>query len=80
MAGIDDEVKAFELLRAMLEANHMNQWVVIHEQKLIDTYDSFEGAADDAVQRFGRGPFLIRQVGALPARLPVSVLYHPPEY
>jgi hypothetical protein len=43
---------------------------------LIGTYETFDQAARDAVRRFGRGPYLIRQVGSSPITLPESVMYH----
>lgn len=75
MADLDAEIRSFERMLPKLEAEHMGRWVLIHNSQLIDTFDSFELAADDAVRRFGRGPFLIRQVGALPDSLPVSVVF-----
>ena len=61
MSELDQELKAFEAMKADLEEHHMGKWVVI--------------------RRFGRGPFLIRQLGAPPASLPASVLYRPvPEH
>lgn len=75
MGDIDSEIKAFEGMRSELEAKHLGEWVLVHDGKLIGLFESFELAADDAVQKFGRGPFLIRQVGAPPATLPISVMY-----
>jgi hypothetical protein len=75
MSDINDEVRAFQSMRARLESEHMGEWVVIHDGKLIGTFATFESAADDAVRKFGRGPFLIRQVGAPPTTLPVSVMF-----
>ena len=43
----------------------------------IGVYDAFETAAKEAVGHFGRGPYLIRQVGAPPVVLPASVMYRP---
>ena len=48
MSELDQELKAFEAMKADLEEHHMGKWVVI--------------------RRFGRGPFLIRQLGAPPLR------------
>jgi hypothetical protein len=75
MADLDSEILAFERMRPRLEAECMHRWVLIHGGDLINSYDSFDLAADDAVRRFGRGPFLIRQVGAQPDALPVSVVF-----
>jgi hypothetical protein len=75
MPDIDKEIAAYETMREDLEAHHMGDWVVIRDGKLIGTYGSFDNAANDAVSKFGRGPYLIRQVGAPPISLPVSVVY-----
>ena len=76
MSTITEEIKAFEKMQSQLEADHMGLWVLIHDGALIDAYQSFEDAADEAVRRFGSGPFLIRQVGAAPKTLPISLMYH----
>lgn len=75
MAVIDTELAAYEGMRAQLESEHMGKWVVVQDGKLVGTYDSFEAAAEDAVRKFGRGPYLIRQVGAPSITLPASVMY-----
>ena len=75
MADVDIEIAAYESMRDELEAHHMGQWVLIYEKKLIGTFGSFDDAATKAVECFGRGPYLIRQVGAPPVVLPASVAY-----
>lgn len=60
-----------------LEEKHMGKWVLFHSDALVGVYESFESTAQDAVQRFGRGPYLIRQVGASSLTLPASVMYRP---
>ena len=77
MATLKDEIAAYERMRNDLEVEHLGKWVVMHHEKLVGTYESFEAAAEDAVQNFGRGPYLIRQVGAPPLVLPASVQYRP---
>jgi hypothetical protein len=73
--GLELEIEAYAAMRERLEAKHTGKWVVLKDRKLIDLYDSFELAAQNAVQRFGRGPYLIRQVGAQPVVLPASLMY-----
>ncbi len=81
MSELDQELRAFEAMKADLEEHHMGKWVVIRDGQLVDAFDTLDAAATEAVRRFGRGPFLIRQVGAPPASLPASVLYRPvPEH
>ena len=77
MTMLSDQISAYEKMRNVLETDHFGKWVVFHNGELVDTYESFEAAADDAIRKFGRGPYLIRQVGAGPATLPASVLYGP---
>ena len=77
MATLRNEIAAYERMRNDLEVDHLGQWVVVHDEKLVGTYESVEKAADDAVQRFGRGPYLIRRIGAPPLVLPASVQYRP---
>ena len=78
MDELQAEIDAFEQMRAKLEDEHMDQWVLFHGRSLVRVHPSFEAAADDGVRQFGRGPFLIRQVGAPPMTLPTSVVYHRP--
>ena len=76
MEDIDTEIAAYETMRAELELHHMGEWIVMRDGKVVGTYASFENAASDAVSRFGRGPYLIRQIGAPPITLPASVMYN----
>jgi hypothetical protein len=77
MAELDNDIAAFERMRTTLEGHHMGKWVVVHSGELTGAFDSFDHAAAEAVRLFGRGPYLIRQVGAPPMTLPASVMYHP---
>lgn len=73
MAELSREIAAYRAMKADLEAASLGKWAVVHDEELAGTFDSFEAAADDAVKRFGRGPYLIRQIGAPPMSLPASV-------
>ena len=77
MSRLKEEIAAYEEMRNDLEIEHLGKWVIVYNKELAGIYDSFELAAEDAVKRFGRGPYLIRKVGAPPITLPVSVLYRP---
>ena len=72
---LDREIAAFNAMRDELERDHLYEWVVFHDEQLINTYEDFQDAAAEAVRRFGRGPYLFRQVGAPPLTLPASVTY-----
>jgi hypothetical protein len=69
------EIAAFNVVRADLERQHNGKWVVFHDEALAGVYDSFEAAAEAAVRQFGRGPYLIRQVGSSEIVLPASIMY-----
>ena len=77
MGSLDKDIAVFDKMREKLEAANMGQWALIHNQKLIGTFDSFDGAAQEAVRQFGKGPYLIREIGATKPTLPASVLYQP---
>jgi hypothetical protein len=77
MPDLDSEIAVYETMRDELEAHHMGEWVVMRNGEVVSIYDSFEKAANDAVAKFGRGPYLIRQVGAPPVVMPASVMYRP---
>ncbi len=71
------EIAAYEDMRNTLETDHLGKWVIVHDEKLVALHDTFEAAAEEAMGRFGAGPYLIRQVGAGPITLPASALYNP---
>lgn len=73
--AIDREIVAYEQMKAELERHHRGKWVIVYSGQLAGAFDTFTAAASDARRQFGRGPFLIRQVGAPPIRLPASVLF-----
>lgn len=72
MTLLSSDIAAYEEMRDVLEVDHFGKWVVVHNEQLVETYDDFQAAAEEAVRRFGRGPYLIRQVGASPMKLPAS--------
>ncbi len=73
---LSNEIAAYEGVRGELETDYLGKWVIVHHEKVVGLYDTFEQAADYAVERFGRGPYLIREVGAAPITLPASVIYN----
>ena len=75
MADIKKDIEFYDSIKNDLELQKTGKWVLIHNQKVIDTYDSFEKSAEQAVGKFGRGPYLIRQIGRLPLVLPASVAF-----
>ena len=76
MIELDREIAAYDTMRADLENHHMGEWALVFDGKLIGAFPSFDEAAQLAVQDFGRGPYLIRQIGAPPVTMPASVVYN----
>ena len=70
-----DEIAAYDRMRDVLETQHLGKWVVIRDGEIQASCDSFQDAARHAMRRFGRGPYLIRRVGAGPMSLPPSLSY-----
>ena|ERR1035437_1012922 len=76
VSNIDDEIAAFDQMRETLEKHHFGKFVVIRDRILVGAFDTIDTAAREAAQRFGAGPYLIRQVGA-PTSVPLpSSLAH----
>jgi len=73
MTTLQNDIAIYDAMRAELEAAHLGKWVVIYDGKLDAVFGDFSEAASEAVRKFGRGPYLIRQVGAPPVSLPVSL-------
>ena len=55
--------------------DHNGDWIVIFDRKVSGYFESMEEATRHAVATHGRGPYLIRQVGAPPITLPTSAIY-----
>lgn len=77
MTDLTKEIAAYESMSNDLETDHFGKWALVYDEGLVSVFDTLEDAAEEAVERFGRGPYLIRQIGAPPVTLPASVLYHP---
>jgi hypothetical protein len=75
MTTLMDEIAAYETIRSELETAHLGEWAVVKGGLVSGLFKDFQTAAKEAVSRFGRGPYLIRQIGAPPATLPVSVVF-----
>lgn len=58
------DIAAFERTNAELRQYYNGKFVVFHDGQLQGSFDSFDGAAREAIRRFRGSPFLIRQVGA----------------
>ncbi len=75
MLELSRQIAAYEKMQPTLEMDHFGEWAVFYDEELVGTYKSVEVAIDNASHRFGRGPYLIRQIGAAPIALPTSLPY-----
>ena len=66
MPLLDREIATYERLCDSLEAEHYLWWAVIRGETYVGAYPTFDDALQEAVRRFGRGPYLIREIGAPP--------------
>ena len=71
---LQENIAAYEELSDYLETALLGKWVVFHNRELVESFDDFQDAAAEAVKQFGRGPYLIRQVGATAHRFPTSLM------
>jgi hypothetical protein len=76
MSPINDEIQAYESMQPRLEAEHMGEWILMRDRRVIGLFPSFETAAAEGLRLFGRTSYLVREIGAEPIRLPVSVIHH----
>lgn len=72
---LETEIQAFDLKEAEFEKTYPGKFVVFHGAEFVGAWDTLDAAATAAVTRFGRGPYLIRQVGVPAPVLPASVLF-----
>ena len=77
MSALGDDITAYDQARSELEANHLGEWVVFHSGSFVGVYPDFENAASEAVERFGEGPYLIRQVGVEAIQLSSAMIFRP---
>lgn len=77
MKKLSQQIKAYEKRKDELEADYFGRWVIFHDEEFVGDYSDFQEAAQQAVEQFGRGPYLIRKVGEGPLQLPASLLYRP---
>lgn len=65
MVALSKEIAAYKRKWDVVEGDQLGGWALVHDERLVGSFNSLESAAKLAVGWFGRGPYLIRQVGAL---------------
>ena len=75
---LDNDIKKFCEMSDELNQYHADKFILVFEGRFISSFDTFDNAARYAVKNFGKGPYLIRQVGApTEMSMPASVKYRP---
>lgn len=77
VAGLDADIAAFDRMRGELETRWPRAWVLFCDGRFIDAFADFEAAATVAVERYDRGPYLIRQVGVEAVQLSGGMVFRP---
>lgn len=73
---LKEEIKTFDSMKDKLLADYYGKYVIIHDSKFVDSFDTFDTAAREAIKQFGNGPYLIRQVTERPPMsMPTSVAF-----
>ena len=77
-SSLNDNIKAFINMSEELNQHYAGKFVIIYDGNFVASYDSFDNAARAAIERYGKGPYLIRQIGA-PTEMPMpaSIAYRP---
>ena len=74
MLELSRQIAAYEKIQSDLETDHFGKWAVFYDEELVGIYDTDREAVGTAIERFGRGPYLIRQVGVIPVPPLASVI------
>ena len=75
--GLGSEIEAYAEQKEELERNHPGKWIVFRDRQVVKVFDSFADADDWVLDTYGRGPCLVRKVGASPPVLPSSLWPRP---
>lgn len=71
--SLDENIRAYESMKAQLKADKERRWVVFFDGVLRGDFATDSEAIAFAARNWGRGPYLIRQVGRPPFIAPSSI-------
>ncbi len=60
---LEKEIHRYEKMREELERLYNGKYVVLRGDTLLGIFDDLDSAAQAAIEKYGRGPYLIRQIG-----------------
>ena len=74
--ALEKNLEAFRREADDMKRHHLGKWVLFHEGEFINAFDTLDNVASEAVRRYGRGPYLIKQVGdPEEMKMPASVMF-----
>jgi hypothetical protein len=73
--SLEQELATLDREKDRLEKEHRGKFALIRGDEVIGTFDTFDAAAEEALRRFGQGPYLIRQIGEESMSLPPALAY-----
>jgi len=76
---LEQEIARYGQLGADAQ-RYKGKWVLISGDTVAGFFESFASAAIEATRKYGRGPYLIREVGVEDVVLPASVVYSLPKH
>ncbi len=76
---LEKELATYKKMRPELLKHHLGKHAVIHGDTFVGAFDTFDAAAREAINQFGDGPYLIREVKELEPQMPMpaSVAFRP---
>jgi len=72
--ALEREIRAFEARQEELAMHYHRKFVLFRGDDFAGAFDDFDAAAREAIRRYGRGPYLIRQVGVPTEYVPAALL------
>lgn len=72
---LQKEIAAYEKIEPELRKTQTGKYALVKGDELVGTFDSFDAAASEGLQRFGDEDFLIRQIGVPLSSLSPAILY-----
>jgi hypothetical protein len=64
--ALTENISEYKRLHERLEREHHDEYARVREGALVGVFADFDKAAGEALKRFGKGPYLIRRIGADP--------------
>lgn len=71
---LKNELSTFEKNKRNLIRNHLGEYVLIKDDEILGTYQSFNEAANKGIMKFGTNPFLVKKIEKEESKLVISLI------